>query len=120
MIIMKNVELYEVSYYTLNNWKIHGNPIVIQTLYKDNSNSNGCLTTNKILQPILKEIDIIPQYNDEIKEHLFYLSYEKPKLFYDMIQILKNEEHIKDIVFPLEIETPMDIDIIWKTWKDWN
>ena len=91
MILIKKATFEEVPLLSLKGWKIHGTPITEQCICENNVNVQS-------YQPMIKEIEITKEYEEDILEYLNYMQMKKHldkdynfKLIYDTeIELFKN------------------------------
>ena len=111
--LIKMVSLTDVPYYSLIGWELHGIPMIEPTI---NDLSSDYRSVNTILQPMKKNLSIIRENNDEIKE-LLYNTYYQDNKHNSFDKLVKELSCLGEIAYisinPNETGTRM-IEIIWK------
>lgn len=72
MIIEKLIELHKIPSYTLDGWELKGNPIITLANYQYNGTELSQVN-NKIMQPIIRYVDINKSNESIIKKLLIDL-----------------------------------------------
>ena len=120
MIIIKLVDIDEVPYYSLNGWKLHGTPIIKQSIYGSTEDYRGYHiqgnTVNTVYQPMIKDLYITMENYREIKEFLYNLYYVDTdhNLYRKTVNELLRVKELKSInVNPNKTNVDM-IELIWR------
>lgn len=126
MIIVKLVDLKEVPYYSLNNWELHGTPIIKQSIYGSTEDYRGYkvqgTTINDVYQPMKKDLYIIKENEKEIKECLYDVflnddSYSH-KAYYQLLNEIRSIYNIQSIEhIPDKMDAQQAFKIVWRKYE---
>lgn len=121
MIIEKLIELHKIPSYTLDGWELKGNPIITLANYQYNGTELSQVN-NKIMQPIIRYVDINKSNESIIKKLLIDLwnNMSFREEFYEVYHRLKREKNIKNITYTTNEYSQLREDDIQIEWKEDN
>lgn len=122
MIIEKLIDLHKIPSYTLDGWELKGNPIITSMDYQTDWGNVISKVNNKIMQPIIKNVDINKSNESIIKELLIDLwnNMSFREEFYEVYHRLKREKNIKNITYTTNEYSQLREDDIQIEWKEDN